>query len=515
LEDVRAVAAVVALSKSGDPLFENWLLQNRPLSKTKLFCELAPAWQTFQSEGTPIPNPEQTIAAVPGQEASTPVTTQPRASATDERRSHLALGSRLEAGTVGSQVWMPLIDLTQHVILRAGSGGGKTVFVKRLVEEAALCGISSIVIDTAKDLSMLGDRWPKPPASWSATDAQFAEDYFNSVDVQIWTPGHAGGRPMRLAPLPNLSGPFAEAHDRSQVVDIAVAGLLPLAAQKRNSTVEKAIIKKVVEWLTTQPQHSGNEFERLIAALRDLPAEAFQGYQNERKLAVGMADRIHAALSTDSLYGGDGEELDPAKLFGVNAARSRVSVLSLFAMPDIGTQARFIGQLASVLFNWIRRTPSPAGSPVRGLLVLDEAARFLPRNNAESKPALMLLAQQARKYGLGLILATQNPKDIDYNAIANFSTQIFGTANAPQVVKFIREAMEQRGISGLNPSQLKAGQFFCATPSLDRPVRLQAPMCLSAHPHNTQLSDEDIIHRAQRSIIDGYIDKRLNGYSSQ
>ncbi len=131
--------------------------------------------------------------------------------------------------------------------------------------------------------------------------------------------------------------------------------------------------------------------------------------------------------------------------------------------------------------------------------MLDEAARFLPRNNAESKPGLMLLAQQARKYGLGLILATQNPKDLDYNATANFATQIFGTANAPQVVKYIREAMEQRGLTGLNPGQLKTGQFFCATPSLDRPVRLQAPMCLSRHPHNVLLSDEEILDRALRN----------------
>jgi len=304
---------------------------------------------------------------------------------------------------------------------------------------------------------------------------------------------------MRLAPLPNLSGPFAEPHGREQVIEVAVAGLLPLAVQKRSPMVERAILKKVVDWLTRQPPHSGSELERLIGALRDLPAEAFQGYQNERKLAAGMADRIQATLVGDSLYSGQGKDLDPAVLFGVNAARPRVSVLSLFAMPDISTQARFIGQLASVLFHWIRRNPAPAGSAVRGLLVLDEAARFLPRHNAESKPALMLLAQQARKYGLGLILATQNPKDLDYNAIANFATQIFGTANAPQAVRFIQEAMEQRGLSGLNPGQLKTGQFFCATPSLERPARLQGAMCLSAHPHNTQLSDDDIIERARRS----------------
>jgi DNA helicase HerA-like ATPase len=177
----------------------------------------------------------------------------------------------------------------------------------------------------------------------------------------------------------------------------------------------------------------------------------------------------------------------------------RASILSIFALPDIETQARFIGRVAAVLFNWIRRNPDPGGRPMRGLFVLNEAADFLPRKNAASKPGLMLLARQARKYGLGLILATQNPMDLDYNATANFSTQIFGKANTPQVVAFIQKEIEQRGLPRVNPGELKTGQFYCATPSLGRPVRFQAALCLNAHPRNIQLRDEDILSRAMGS----------------
>jgi hypothetical protein len=510
-EDTRIIAAVVKLSTAGAPLFESWLLQKRPLSGTRLFRQLVPTWLDVAPQLTqPVAERDdrRTSAKTNGRkgeikhrtmelkEAAMPAIQPP---ALPISRKGVLLGSRFEAGSVGDSIYMPLADLTRHVIIRAGSGGGKTVFIKRLVEEAALCGISAIVIDTAKDLSMLGDRWQQPPANWAEEDAQLAEQYHRSVDVRIWTPGHTGGRPLRLAPLPNLSGPFHDSHDREQVVQIAVAGLLPLAVQKKSATVERAILKRVVEWLTRQPQHTSNELERLIAALRDLPGEAYQGYQKERKIAAGMADQVQAAQIADPLYGGQGEDLDPAVLLGVGCSRARVSVLSLFAMPDINTQARFIGQLASVLFNWIRRNPAPEESGVRGLMVLDEAARFLPRNNAESKAGLMLLAQQARKYGLGLVMATQNPKELDYNATANFATQIFGTAAVPQVVKYIQEAMEQRGLSGMNPGILKTGEFFCATPSLPLPIRLRAAMCLSAHPQSVQLSDEDILARASRN----------------
>ena len=447
-DDLRKVLATVELSRQKDPLFEAWLLKHTPLSKTIIFQTLARGWM------------RQHVAVV----------TKPKR----EFGKDILLGNRLEADAIGDPVYIAPVDLIRHVIVRAGPDSGKTVFVKRLVEEAALCGIPSIVIDTAKDFSLLGERWKERPKGWANSDVPLAEDYHKNVDVQIWTPGHCGGRPLRLTPLANLSGPFEEAHERQQAITIAVNGTLPLALSKTNPIVEKTILTNVVEWLAKQPQHSGDELQRLTDALRDLPAEALQGYQNERRLAATMADQIQTTLAADPLYGAEGEDLDPAVLFGVGAKRTRVSVLSLFAINNFHIQARFIGQLASILFNWIRRNPAPSLG-IRGLLVLDEAARFLPQNDVESKPALMLLAAYARKYGLGLIWATQNQTDLDDSVVASFATQFSGA------------------------SQAKVGQFFCVTPSLDRAVKLQGRMCLSAHPTNVLPQDEEILIKARAS----------------
>ncbi len=361
-EDVRTMAAVVALSKSEDPLFETWLLNDLPLSKTALFRHLIPAWlgrapqaRSFAAVGQTMAgeNEKHNDSALPKPAGVAAPSHSPTA-----LRTQILLGLRMEAGLMSDPLYLPPVDLTRHVMLRAGSGGGKTVFVKRLVEEAALCGVPSIVIDTAKDLSMLGDRWEQPPTSWTEADAQLADQYHRSVDVRIWTPGHAGGRPLRLTPLPNLSGPFSDPHDREQALEIAVSGLLSLAVQKKNATVERAILKKVVGWLARQ-QHGDGELERLITALRDLPAETLQGYQNERKLAAAMADQVQAAVVADPLYGDQGEELDPAALFGIGSPRTQVSVLSLFAMPDIATQARFIGQSGKRIVQLDSQKPVP------------------------------------------------------------------------------------------------------------------------------------------------------------
>ncbi|MFN7923741.1 MAG: hypothetical protein U0Q16_26805 [Bryobacteraceae bacterium] len=408
----------------------------------------------------------------------------------------ITLGRRFEAGVLGQDVAIPIPDLSRHIVMRAGSGSGKTVFVKRLVEEAALCGVPSIVVDVAKDLSLLGDAWPSPPPDWNPEDAELAARYHESVDVQIWTPGRPDGRPVRLPLVPSLSG-FYDSNEREAAIDAAVSGLLPVAVKKKNPDLERAVLHAVMRWLAQNPSPGTDSTGHLVAALRDLPPEAIQGYQNERKLAAQMADQIQAVKETDPLYRNpSAEELDPAVLFGVDEAKTRISVLSLFGMQAVDSQARFIGQLAVTLFNWIRKNPVRPPAQVRGLLVIDEAARFLPRGNAESKPGLLLLAQQARKYGLGLVLATQNPMDLDYNATANFATHLYGTANQPQVVDFIRKALQEKGVSGANPGQLKVGEFYCFTPSVPKPVRIKTSLCLSAHPNNTQLSDDEILGRA-------------------
>jgi DNA helicase HerA-like ATPase len=87
------------------------------------------------------------------------------------------------------------------------------------------------------------------------------------------------------------------------------------------------------------------------------------------------------------------------------------------------------------LFSWIKRHPAPPNIPLRGLLVIDEAKDFIPAGKAVAcKESLLRLTAQARKYGLGLIFATQAPKSIDHNILTNCSTQFFGKANSPAAI---------------------------------------------------------------------------------
>jgi hypothetical protein len=276
-------------------------------------------------------------------------------------------------------------------------------------------------------------------------------------------------------------------------VQIATDGLGGLLVTGCNRTQALAVLQVATTHFAQQHQHDLRAFAEL---LQELPESATPNISRSRKLAQEMGDQLNALILRDPMLSTSGQPIDIGELFGTTGGPPTVSVISLFALNDLSAQAAFIGRLAMAVFDWIRRNPARDG--LRGLFVVDEAAPFLPRSSSESKDALMLLCQQ---YGVGLLLATQNPMDLDYNATAQFATQFFGTANQPQVVRFIEDVMEQRGLRNLNPSALKPGWFYVSAPSLKQPVKLQAPMCFSWHPRNRTLTDDEILERVRRGRV--------------
>ena len=114
-----------------------------------------------------------------------------------------------------------------------------------------------------------------------------------------------------------------------------------------------------------------------------------------------------------------------------------------------------------ILFSWIKKNPNPPGRPIRGLLVIDEAKDFLPsQKSSECKESMLRLGAQARKYGLGLVFATQHPKDIEHKLIGNSSTHFYGLNNSPASLATLQEQMRLKGGSGDDIARLKVGQFY-------------------------------------------------------
>src|SRR5580692_7376747 len=108
----------------------------------------------------------------------------------------IPIGRRFERGTLGEAVTLPADLLPRHIAILAGSGSGKTVLLRRIVEEAALLDIPAIVLDINNDLARLDDAWPARPESFTDEDAAKASVYQRRIDLMIWTPGRTAGKPM-------------------------------------------------------------------------------------------------------------------------------------------------------------------------------------------------------------------------------------------------------------------------------------------------------------------------------
>ncbi|KQT57618.1 AAA family ATPase [Methylobacterium sp. Leaf456] len=477
--------------------FVGWLRAEQPLMGTGFFRDAALAHGPGKAEPTPPANKPQEATPPsrppePAPVARPPTPPTPRDNPQRTAPDAIPVGHRLTPDAPG--VSLPLRLLPRHTAIIAGSGSGKTVLLRRLVEEAALAGIPAIVIDPNNDLSRLGEPWPERPERFSDEDARKAEAYRAGVEVVVWTPGLHAGNPLFLSSLPDFSEVGEDRDERQQAIEMAAETLGPLAGAKTN--LQRGVLADTLRHFA---RAGGRNLDALIKLLGDLP-DGISDIGNAGKLAAGMADQLHAALATNPLLKVEGTVLDPRRLFfGADPARTRVSVINLSGLASEAAREDFVNRLQMTLFGWIKRNPSPRGM----LYVIDEAQTFLP--SQKSSPSLgsgIKLVAQGRKYGLGMIVATQVPRGIHNQVVSNCTTQFFGRQSSPATIAAAQEILSASGGSAADIGKLGAGEFYFATEGSGRPGKLRTPLCLSHHPANPP-RPEEVVGLARRSMMAG------------
>jgi Helicase HerA, central domain len=496
-EDLSVFWALqVMLDKDRDPALPAWLRQRRPASRTKLFTTV------FGPPGL-VPGGAARDGMSPG-----PGTGRDPADGADAAQSYplpapapavaaLAIGTVLDAvgeAAMGSAIEMPLAALRKHAVIFAGSGSGKTVLLRRLVEECALQGVSSIVLDPNNDLARLGDAWPEPPAGWGDGDAAKAAAYLAGTEVVIWTPRRETGRPLSFQPLPDFAAVLDDPDEFALALDTAVAALAPRArmtAATAKAERGRAVLREALAYFA---RHGGSGLTTFVDLLAELPDDVTP-LAKARAMAEDMAQTLTAAMINDPLFGGSGVPLDPGVLLTPPPGwRARVSVISFVGLPGNEQRQSFVNQLQMALFAWIKRHPA-SGRPLGGLLVMDEAQTLAPSGAmTASTESTLALASQARKYGLGLIFATQAPRGIHNRIVGNAATQFYGFLNSPTQIAAAKEMAAAKASVIVDISRLSAGQFYAVGEGLPF-QKVAMPMCLSYHPASA-LTAEEVLARA-------------------
>lgn len=508
-EDLRVFVALNSMVQQNPAGFDTWLRERKPLFETSLFglaglappdflCPSAPPRAPQPSPSQPTSPPSSRISATsPASAPSSPVneeraeTAKPTAAhrAGDERS--IPMGHRFDRGAIGAGVSLTADLLPRHVAILAGSGSGKTVLLRRIVEEAALLRIPAIVLDTNNDLARLGDQWPAPPDGWTEADTAKAAKYRRTVDVTIWTPGRNAGRPMSLALLPDFAGLADDEDEQAQAIELARATLAPfVGARGANVQLKEGVL---ADALRTFAREGGGNLDRLIDLLSDLPEEVSQ-IDGASKLAASMANSLRAAIATNPLLQTRGTPLDPQVLFGKEGDKTRISVVNFSGLASDEARQSFVNQLQMSLFTWIKRHPSASGR----LLVLDEAQNFAPsQRTTPCKESTLALAAQARKYGLGMIFATQTPTGIDNKIVSNCTTHFYGRMSSPATIAATRGLLDAKGgAGGEDVGRLSRGEFYFSTEAVSRPIRIRTPICLTWHPANP-LTAAEVVEKAR------------------
>lgn len=389
----------------------------------------------------------------------------------------------------GQLVSVDLRDLRKHCVVFAGSGSGKTVLIRRIIEESARRGVSSIVLDPNNDLSRLGSPWPEQPIGWDSADDARAADYLHNTEVIIWTPRKKAGRPLSFQPLPDFSTVLDDDDEFSEAVDSAAAALEPralIAGNTAKANHARAVLREALQYFGRQPSTSLVGF---LEMLNDLP-DGVSGLNNAKKLAAEVAQNLHAAMVNDPMFGGSGTAADPgALLTPSDGHRARVSVISMVGLNNDEQRQGFVNQLQMALFSWIKRNPA-GDRPLGGLLIMDEAQNFAPSGHVTtSTRSTLALSSQARKYGLGLIFATQAPRGLHNHIPGNAATQFYGRLSAPAQIAVANEIAHSKGGVVPDIGKLRAGNFYTALEGAEF-HKIRAPWCLSYHPQSPPTAEE-------------------------
>ena len=382
-------------------------------------------------------------------------------------------------------------DLTTHAVCVGMTGSGKTGLCLALLEEAAIDGIPAIAIDPKGDLGNLlltfpdlrpedfrswldpgeversgmtkdklaaqtAAQWRTGLAEWEQDGARIAK-FRSAVDLAIYTPGGSAGLPLTV--LRSFAAPpaalVADGDAFRQRVSSAVAGLLGLLGIDADPLQSREHILL------------SNLLDRAWRAGRDLNmADLIRDIQTPPIEKIGLIDletffpakqRFALAMSLNNLLASpgfagwmQGEPLDIGKLLYTGEGKPRLSILSIAHLSD-SERMFFVTILLNELLAWMRTQPGT--SALRALLYMDEVfGYFPPTANPPSKTAMLTLLKQARAFGLGVVLATQNPVDLDYKGLSNAGTWFLGRLQT--------ERDKARVLDGLEGASAAAGAHF-------------------------------------------------------
>ncbi len=382
-------------------------------------------------------------------------------------------------------------DLCTHAMCVGMTGSGKTGLCLALLEEAAIDGVPAICVDPKGDLANLmlafpelrpddfqpwleqseatrkgmsldalaadtASKWRKGLESWGQSPERI-QRFKDAADIAIYTPGSNAGLPLTVlksfdAPPPAM---LDDADAMRERITGAASGLLTLMGINADPLLspEHILISSILD---NQWRQSKNvSVADLIGLIQRPPItrvgvldlDSFMSPADRSKLAMQLNNLLASPAFSTWL---EGESLSIANLLYTKSGKPRISILSIAHLSD-SERMFFVTILLNELLAWMR-TQSGTSS-LRAIFYMDEVAGYFPPSaKPPTKPPMLTLLKQARAFGLGIALATQNPVDLDYKGLSNIGTWFLGRLQT--------ERDKARVLEGLEGAAIQSGARF-------------------------------------------------------
>ena len=378
-------------------------------------------------------------------------------------------------------------DLVTHGVVLGMTGSGKTGLCLSLLEEAAMDNIPAIIIDPKGDIANLMLTFPEfqgsdfepwineddarkkgiSPTEYASKTAEMWKDgiaewgqspdrvrtFQEKVDINIFTPGSKAGIPVSI--LGSLSAPPFEVMDDGELlgdqIESTVSSLLSLVGVDADpiQSPEAILMSSILQhcWAAEQDL----TLESLIRQVQKPPfdkigvldLESFINKKERQKLALKFNGLLASPGFSTWL---EGPSMDIQNMMYTPAGKPRMSIFSIAHLSD-EERMFFVSLLLNQMLGWMR---SQSGTTsLRAMLYMDEIYGYLPPTaNPPSKKPLMTILKQGRAFGLGTLLATQNPVDLDYKALSNTGTWWLGRLQTERDKARVLDGLEGAAVQG-------------------------------------------------------------------
>lgn len=378
------------------------------------------------------------------------------------------------------QVLLSKSILKRHAAVLGGSGSGKTTLALSVVEQLLLSGVPVILVDRKGDLCSYAnpDVWRSHEGDDDLSVRQ-REELGSMIDVAVYTPGRTSGRPIGITLLPNGIGELLE-HEQQELANVSAHALSEMLYLGNSPTHQRhrgvlAVALKVLGSRATREV----TLAELIAMLEDDDEELVEQTQRmdpSGRLRRDLIAQLDALRHRNwALFEGGGEPLSMESMLGIGRyarpGRTRLSVVYTGFLGDNENILFWVSQFLSEALRFCQRNPN---EELQAVIMFDEADLYIPANArpATSEP-LQSLLKRARSAGVGILLATQSPGDLDYRSRDQITSWFIGRVREETALRKLRGAFGAE--SGIDPIRVlpnqTVGEFHLIQEAAVRPMK--------------------------------------------